>query len=109
MENSQKTKNEYNSNICRKMYLFFTTYEDRGAPSVAKFARSLGLTVEELLSYRKEDEFERAYRECSEIRRDYLIDQALERRFDPSFVKFLLSEEEDSGDGEFTLHLEVCQ
>ncbi len=86
------------------MYTFFIGYSDIGAPSVAKFARSVGATLEDIESWRGHKEFERAYRECSEIRRDYLIDNALARRFDASTVKFLLSAEfmmgEEKNDGE---------
>ena len=91
------------------MYTFFICYDDRGAPSIAKFARSVGSTVADLEKLRRHKRFDQAFRECEEIRKDYLIDRALDKRFDPSFVKFLLSEA-DSGDGDsgdFTLHLEV--
>ena len=85
------------------MYTFFRSYSDVGAPSIAKFAGSIGATVAEVESFRQHSEFERAYRECSEIRRDYLIDNALCKRFDASLTKFLLSTEfrmgEDTDDG----------
>ena len=83
------------------LYRFFLSEnEDGTAPSFTKFARSIGCTTEELEFFRKHKEFERAYREAKEIRRDYLIDRALSKRYDPSFVKFLLSEEnEANGDG----------
>ncbi len=95
-----------------KMYLYFISYDDRGAPSFSKFARSIGVTVADIEGFRKQKRFDRAYRECQEIRRDYLIDRALDRRFDPSFVKFLVSSdaEEREGDaGELTLRLEVIE
>lgn len=95
--------------LCHKMYLYFISYEDRGAPSFCKFAKTVGMTVEELLSYRGRRLFDAAYRECREIRRDFLVDRALDKRFDPSFVKFLLCEETTPGDGEFKLSVEVCQ
>ena len=84
------------------MYTYFTGYGDVGAPSFSKFARSVGLTLEELLSFRKRKEFERAFRECNEIRRDYLIDAALGKRADGSFTKFILTEEYGMGKGEST-------
>ena len=92
------------------MYKFFLEYSDSaGAPSLQKFAQSTGRTLAELESYRIHKNFDRAYRECGEIRRDYLVDRALTRRFDPSFVKFLLSECEDSEtcDNELSVRLEV--
>ena len=90
-----KKKNGYYQGIEKEMYLFFTGYEDQGAPSFSKFARTKGLTLEELLSFRKKRLFEKAYAECAEIRRDLLIDRALVKRFDPSFVKYLLDSEGD--------------
>ena len=83
------------------MYLYFIGYSDGvGAPSFQKFARSIGATTAELEAFRKRPCFDRAWRECLEIRRDYLIDSALSRRFDPSFTKFLLSEGEGDGGDE---------
>ena len=86
--------------MTRKMYIFFRDFADVGAPSFAKFARSVGMTLSELEGERRNEEFDRAYRECNEIRRDYLIDNALTRRHDPSFTKFLLSSEFGMGDDE---------
>jgi hypothetical protein len=82
-----------------------------GAPSFTKFARSIGVTREDVETFREHKEFERAYRECNEIRRDYLIDNALTRRHDPSFVKFLLTTEfgmgEDDADSTLDVRVEV--
>ncbi len=80
------------------LYTYFVKYSEGGAPSFLKFARSVGVTLAELDRWRDHKEFDRAYRECSEIRRDYLIDSALTRKFDPSLVKYLLSSEYDSED-----------
>ena len=104
-------KRKYSSDLPRRMYTYFTTYgEGVGAPSFSKFARCIGVTLDELLSFRKHEKFDRAYRECSEIRRDYLIDMALNKRFDSSFTKFLLSEiertaTEDNEEFKFTLEV----
>ena len=94
------------------MYGYFTTYEGGGAPSFTKFARSLGVTTSELLEMRVHKRFDEAYRECSEIRRDYLIDTALARKNDPSFVKFLLTTEfgmgeDTNADNELKITVEV--
>jgi hypothetical protein len=72
------------------MYLYFISYDDRGAPSFDKFACSIGMTLADLMKLRARKKFSAAYRECCAIRRDYLIDRALDKRFDPSFVKQLL-------------------
>ena len=99
--------------LCHRMYTYFVTYDETGAPSFGKFARSVGLTREDLAKKRKNARFERAWRECNEIRRDYLIDCALTKRHDPTFVKFLLSERDpdEAGPGEtgdpLTVTLEV--
>ena len=108
-----KRKVKYSGKLPRQLYTFFITYSDSGAPSFEKFARSIGATLEEITKFRSHGEFERAYRECNEIRRDYLIDAALTRRHDPSFSKFLLTveygmgEKEKEEDGELNVTLEV--
>ena len=95
-----KRKVKYKSELPRLLYLFFTTYGDTGAPSLEKFARSIGATREDIERFREHREFDKSYRECNEIRRDYLIDAALTRRYDPSFVKFLLAAEYGMGEKE---------
>jgi len=106
----QKVKNA--KELARKMYLYFVGFDEAwGAPSFTKFAKLSGLTLEQLLAMRRVRSFERAYAECSEIRRDYLIDRALTKRFDPSFVKYLIDAEAPSGgeDSELSVRLEVCE
>lgn len=110
MSKEKQRKVRYTRELCRKMYLYYLGYDDRGAPSVQKFARSIGVTVAEIEAMRKFRRFDRAYRECLEIRRDYIIDRALDRRFDPSFSKFLLADEaEGMVDEGFTLKVEVAE
>ena len=104
---------EYSEDLPRRLYTYFASFENQaGAPSFSKFAKSAGITLEELESYRKHTEFERAWRECNEIRRDYLIDTALTKRADASLVKFLLAYEFGMGeetvkDSELSITLEV--
>lgn len=94
-----KRKTEYKSDLPRLLYTYFAAYDDaQSAPSFGKFAKSIGATLEEIEGFREHGEFDRAYRECSEIRRDYLIDRALTRRYDPSLVKFLLAAEFGMGE-----------
>lgn len=95
-----KRKIKYTDELPRQLYTFFISQSADGAPSFDKFARSIGATLEEIELFRKHKEFDRAYRECSEIRRDYLIEAALVRRYDPSFVKFLLAAEFGMGEKE---------
>ena len=109
-----KKKTKYKSDMPRLLYSFFISYGENGAPSFSKFAKSIGVTLAELERYRSRREFDRAWRECNEIRRDYLIDAALTKRHDPSFVKFLLSSEygmgekdKESADTALTVTLDV--
>ncbi len=104
-------KNEYSA-LAKRMIAFFGSYSDEvGAPSFVKFARREGISCELIEAAREHEEFNSAYKECIEIRRDYLIDCALIKRFDSSTVKFLLGENakcEDSADErgmEFTLRV----
>ena len=106
-----KKDRKYRKDYPHRLYIFFSTYsEGQGAPSFDKFARSVGLTLEDVETFREHKEFNRAYRECMEIRRDYLIDNALSKRFDPSLVKFLLSEdnrESEKEENELELTIKV--
>ena len=112
--NLRRKIGKYTSDLPRRLYTFFISYSDVGAPSFAKFARAVGVTLQDIESFRKHAEFERADQECSEIRRDYLIDNGLVKRFDSSFTKFLLTSEYGMGDDkdadvdkELTVTLEV--
>ena len=90
-----KTKKPDPKSLMSEMYTYFTSYEDRGVPSFPKFARSVGLTTSDLCGMRSHKYFDRVYRECEQVRRDYLIDRALDKRFDPSFVRFVLTSESE--------------
>ena len=107
-----KRKGIYRKDFPHKLYIFFANYSDTAsAPSFLKFARSIGVTRDDVEAFREHKEFDRAYRECAEIRRDYLIDNALSKRFDSSFTKFLLTEEADTGVGDdgFNLTIKVLE
>ena len=93
-----KKKAKYDTTLPSRMYTFFLGYEGAGAPSFSKFARSIRVTLAELEGFRKHKKFDEAYRECGEIRRDYLIDCALGKRSDSSFTKFLLGAEFSMGE-----------
>ena len=101
----------YTSDLAHKLYSYFISYNDIGAPSISKFARHVGATVEDVESWREHKLFDRAYRECSEIRRDYLIDSALAKKNDSSLTKFLLSTEfkmgEDVSDKDKSIEVRV--
>lgn len=106
---NKRKKMKYRRELPRQLYNYFTAFAEGGIPTFDKFARSIGITYEELIGFRSRKEFDRAWRECNEIKRDYLIDGALTRRFDPSFAKFLLTEERDAdnGDGDSGLTVTV--
>jgi len=92
-------KKKYDRELPREMYTYFiNSAAEFSIPSFSKFARSIGVTLDNLDEYRKHKEFDRAWRDCIEIRRDYLTDCALTRRYDPSFVKFLLGFEAELED-----------
>ncbi len=110
MRQKLKKKSIYRKDFPHKLYVFFASFnETTGAPSFLKFARSIGVTTEDVEAFREHKEFDRAFRECERIRRDYLIDNALTKRFDSSFTKFVLTEEAEGGADEkaidFTLRV----
>lgn len=100
-------------NLALKMREYFASYAEGGAPSFDKFCAGIGMTREQLNELRENTDFDRAYRECSAIRRDFLVDRALEKRFDPSFVKFLLTlereESEEAAATQLSLRVEVTE
>ena len=107
-----KKKAKYSDSLAGAMYSYFISYnEPVGAPSFSKFARHISVTLEDLTSFRKHKRFDAAWRECSEIRRDYLIDSALSKRMDASFTKFILSDVEATDKEEENIHftLEVLE
>ena len=94
---------KYKNDLPKKLYTYFTTYaEPIGAPSFSKFARSIGATLKDIERFRGHREFARAYDECNEIRRDYLIDNALTKKFDGSVTKFILTAEFGMGERDDT-------
>ena len=109
----KKKGRKYDAGLPRLMYGYFLSFSESEAPSFSKFARSIGVTLAELEAFRRHKEFDRAYAECGEIRRDYLIDRALTKRYDPSFVKFLLATEygvgDEVGDGDLDVRITVTE
>ena len=83
--------------IREEMLTYFKNFSDAsGAPSFAKFRRGIGLSLSDFEKLKGKRSFHEALKECSEFRRDYLIDCGLTKRFDASFVKFLLQSEDES-------------
>ncbi len=108
-----KMAKKYEKDLPKRLYAYFVGYDEaKGAPSFSKFARQIGVTLEDLTKYRRHGEFDRAWRECTEIRRDYLIDLAITKRADGSFVKFLLTDgdsDAEGGDGGLEVTLTVVE
>ena len=99
MEITKEKNTKYSADMPRKLYSFFVGYSDsHGVPSFSKFARSIGATLADIEEFLTHEEFRRAYDECNEIRRDYLIDNALCKRLDGSLTKFLLASEFGMGE-----------
>ena len=87
--------------IRRALIDYFANYNGTdGAPSFAKFRRGHGLSYADFERLKKKRGFSDVLKECSEFRRDYLIDCGLTKRFDASFVKFVLQIEDESGNVE---------
>ncbi len=92
-------KAKYKNDYPRRVYQFFVNYTGMGAPSLTKFARECGITLADVRRFEEgHGEFRRALAECSEIRRDYLIDSALGKKQDGSFTKFILQSEYGMGE-----------
>lgn len=87
---------------------YFANYSSAdGAPSFAKFRRAKGISYSEFEKIKVKRGFRDVLNECSEFRRDYLIDCGLTKRFDASFVKFLLQIEDESGENEDSIP-QIC-
>ena len=72
---------------------FYTATEE--IPLLQKFARSKGETVQTLVSWSKEyPDFAAAMEEARVHLVGILIERAAQKTFDPTFAKFLLSEQE---------------
>ena len=99
----------YKKTLPEEMCAYFLGYDEGGAPSFRKFAGLIGTTLAELSELREHAAFDAAWRECIEIRRDYLIDRALTKKFDPTFVKFLVTDEPDGDGGRVEIKLEVVE
>lgn len=99
VQEDRMKKAKYTRDLPRRLYTYFVGYNGMGAPSLSKFARECGLTLQDLLSFRdKHGEFRRACEECNEIRRDYLIDNALGKKQDATMTKFILTAEYGMGE-----------
>ena len=86
-------KAKYKREYPEQMYEYFVSFSDKGAPSFGKFAIKIGVRLSELEGFRVHNKFDVAWRDCSEIRRDYLVDCALKKQHDPSFSKFIIQYE----------------
>ena len=76
-------------------------------PSFIKFARREGLQLGELEAQLSRGVLSEVRRTCEALRREHLIDRALLRRYDPSFVKYLLEAEQTAVEGDGTLAVQI--
>ena len=98
-EGGEMKKAKYTVDMPRRLYTYFVGYSGIGAPSLSKFARENGITLADVKRFRDtRAEFRRACEECSEIRRDYLIDNALGKKQDAAMTRFILSAEFGMGE-----------
>jgi hypothetical protein len=98
--------------IKRALLDYFKNFDgEGGAPSIAKFCKRYGISISKIRALSSSEDFCEVLCECSEFRRDYLIDCGLTKRFDASFVKFLLqfeSETENTDDSVPVICFEVA-
>ena len=81
---------------------------------VAQEIKKLEQRLSELEKFRVHKKFDVAWCECSEIRRDYLVDCALKKQHDPSFSKFIIQYETEAENAKresegLTVSLEVLE
>ena len=87
----------------RALIDYFANYSGTdGAPSIVKFRKCHGLSYADFERLKSKRGFRDVLKECSEFRRDYLIDCGLTKRFDASFVKFVLQIEDESGESDMS-------
>ena len=98
---------DYSVKYKRLMYEHFSRLilndkgEVIGIPSIVSFAREIGVslgTVERWI--REQEEFSSVFSECTERRKQLIIDAAFCKKIDPTFAKFYLSAEFGLGEKE---------
>lgn len=83
----------YKTEYCQALLDYFRQGGDGALPSLARFAYGLGIPYGLLAVWERDhDEFATAMREARRILEELLVDKALAKAYDPTFVKFLLSE-----------------
>ena len=116
MPKTKKGRVPYRAVYCERMLAFFerapfvctatekydrngnvtSVREDRTPcefPTFARFAAELGVTLGELLAWRKHPSFDRAYLACEALQRSLVIENAMLGRYDSSFAKMYLTSE----------------
>ncbi|MBO5790391.1 MAG: hypothetical protein J6R40_04465 [Clostridia bacterium] len=86
---------EYQNGFARELLRYFYGAAENELPLLQKFARAKGVTVETLVSWSREHpEFAAAMEEARVHLVGLLIERATVKSCDPTFAKFLLSEQE---------------
>ena len=62
-------------------------------PTFARFAAEIGVSLAEVLAWRKHADFDRAYLACEALQRSLVIENAMLGRYDSSFAKLFLTSE----------------
>ena len=103
---------EYSSKYKRSMYEHFSRLitnekgEVVGIPSIVSFAKEIGVSLGTVERWIQEhEELSEVYSECTERRKQLIIDAAFCKKIDPTFAKFYLSAEfglgeKNEGEGE---------
>ena len=86
---------EYKKEYARDLVRYFYSTPENELPLLQKFARAKGVSLETLVSWSREhSEFASAMEEARVHLIGRLIERASTKAFDPTFAKFLLSEQE---------------
>ncbi len=83
---------EYRSDLPARLLAHFSFSEEDPLPTFSEFRRREGMRLCEFRAFLAEPEFAAAAEEARERVADALRAGALCKRYDPSFVKYLLSE-----------------
>ena len=135
MPKSKKGSSAYRAAYCAQMLSFFgrapftcattekydrngnvtSVREDRTPcefPTFARFAAEIGVSLGELLAWRKHPSFDRAYLACEALQRSLVIENAMLGRYDSSFAKLFLTSEGQSATAEespFSVEIRVVE
>ncbi len=91
---------KYRKELPARLLSFFDFSAGEGLPTFSDFRRQEGLCLRDFSRFLKRADFAAAVAEANARLADALRVGALTKRYDPSFVKFLLTEADGGQDGE---------